>query len=93
MNLLKFVVHNDDHCHLVSLRTSLGIFFKTALKFGFFILNALFTSKTLLIECNIGFELRVQNDFSFENFSGFIEKEKNDFNVKVGAPEVLMEYI
>ena len=42
----KVVVHNDGHCHPVPPRTSLGIFLKTALKFGFFILNALFTSKT-----------------------------------------------
>ena len=43
---LKVVVHNDDHCHPIPPRTSLDIFLKTTLNFGFFILNALFTSKT-----------------------------------------------
>ena len=34
--LLKVVVHNDDNCPLPP-HTSLGIFLKTALKFGFFL--------------------------------------------------------
>ena len=37
---------NDSHCHPIPPRTSLVIFLKPALKFGFFILKALFTSKT-----------------------------------------------
>ena len=34
------------HCHRVSRRTNLVIFFKPTLKSGFFILKGLFTSKT-----------------------------------------------
>ena len=43
LNLLKAIVRSQRPIHE---HTSLGIFLKPALKFGFFILKLLFTSKT-----------------------------------------------
>ena len=45
---------NDRHCHSVPTRTSLVIIFKPAIKFGFFILKVLFTSKTPTHNCKTG---------------------------------------
>ena len=66
----------SSHCHRVSRRTSLIIFFKPTLKSRFFILKGLFTSKTPALRS-------LKENGVLDSNSVYEKKKKEEFNFSI----------